>query len=99
MDTIFNLLDNSYGVACFFYCVSRRFTFRVRRAVIVVNAIEINMNAEMKIDRSILREIVDFIQQINYGEVVITVHDSAIVQVEKREKKRFKTPKPLDKQS
>jgi len=57
------------------------------------------MDVETKMDKSILKEIVDFIQQINYGEVVITVHDSDIVQVEKREKKRFKTYKPLHKQS
>jgi len=57
------------------------------------------MDVETKMDKSILKEIVDFIQQINYGEVVITVHDSDIVQVEKREKKRFKTHKSLHKQS
>ena len=57
------------------------------------------MAEEMKIDKVILKEIVDFIQQINYGEVVITVHDSDIVQVEKREKKRFTARKPLNKQS
>ena len=42
-----------------------------------------------KIDKYILDEILKFIRQINYGEVVITIHDSKIVQVEKREKKRF----------
>jgi len=42
-----------------------------------------------KIDKNILDEILIFIRQINYGEVVITIHDSKIVQVEKREKKRF----------
>ena len=42
-----------------------------------------------KIDKNILDEILKFIRQINYGEVVITIHDSKIVQVEKREKKRF----------
>ena len=57
---------------------------------ILINAIEVNMDVEMRIDKSILKEIVDFIQKINYGEVVITVHDSNIVQIEKREKKRFK---------
>ena len=57
---------------------------------ILINAIEVNMDDEMRIDKSILKEIVDFIQKINYGEVVITVHDSNIVQIEKREKKRFK---------
>jgi len=57
------------------------------------------MNAEIKMDKSILKEIVDFIQQMSYGEVVITVHDSDIVQIEKREKKRFETHKSLNKQS
>ena len=42
-----------------------------------------------KIDKRVLDEILKFIRQINYGEVVITIHDSKIVQVEKREKKRF----------
>ena len=50
-------------------------------------------------DEIISKEIVDFIQKIKYGEVVITVHDSDIVQIEKREKKRFKTCKPLRGQS
>ena len=67
--------------------------------IIIVSAIEIDMNTELKIDKSILIEIVDFIQQISYGAVVITVHDSDIVQIEKREKKRFKTSKLLHKQS
>ncbi len=52
-----------------------------------------------KIDKKILDEITQFIQQINYGEVVVTIHDSDIVQIEKKEKKRFKVPKPLHKQS
>ncbi len=57
------------------------------------------MDAEIEMDKSVLKEIADFIQQIKYGEVVITVHDSDIVQIEKREKKRFKTRKLLNKQS
>ncbi|MDD5115977.1 MAG: YezD family protein [Candidatus Omnitrophica bacterium] len=44
-------------------------------------------------------EIIRFISQLNYGEVIITVHDSEIVQVEKREKKRFKPQKRLPAQS
>ena len=42
-----------------------------------------------KTDKKVLDEILKFIQEINFGEVVITIHDSKIVQVEKREKKRF----------
>jgi len=53
-----------------------------------------NSNCKMahqnpKINQAILDEIIKSIQQINYGEVVITIHDSKIVQVERREKKRF----------
>ncbi len=53
-----------------------------------------NSNCKMaqqnpKINQAILDEIIKSIQQINYGEVVITIHESKIVQVERREKKRF----------
>lgn len=46
-------------------------------------------NNKRKIDHGILNEILEFIQQINYGEVIIVIHNSRIVQIEKREKKRF----------
>lgn len=42
-----------------------------------------------QVNRKALDEIIKSIQQINYGEVVITIHDSKIVQTEKKEKKRF----------
>jgi len=42
-----------------------------------------------QLDQKVLNEIIESIQKINYGEVVITIHDSKIVQVEKKEKKRF----------
>jgi len=41
------------------------------------------------INQKVLGEIVKSIRHINYGEVVITIHESKIVQIEKREKKRF----------
>jgi hypothetical protein len=41
------------------------------------------------INSNIIEEITKSIQQIKYGEVVITIHNSKVVQVEKREKKRF----------
>lgn len=47
------------------------------------------MGQEADLDKKILDEILSSIQQINYGEVVITIHNSKIVQVEKRQKKRF----------
>lgn len=42
-----------------------------------------------ELEREVLEEIVTSIQQINYGEVVVTIHNSRIVQIEKKEKKRF----------
>lgn len=42
-----------------------------------------------QINDMVLKEIIKSIQQINYGEVVVTIHDKKIVQIEKREKKRF----------
>jgi len=41
------------------------------------------------INPKILEEIAEYINQINYGEVVIVIHDSRIVQIERKEKKRF----------
>lgn len=46
-----------------------------------------------------LKEIIKAIRELNYGEVMVTIHNSEIVQVEKREKKRFKAQKRLYKQS
>ncbi len=37
----------------------------------------------------IFAEILGAIKEIKYGEVVIVIHDSKIVQIEKKEKKRF----------
>ena len=39
--------------------------------------------------RNIMDEIIRAISKTAYGEVTITIHDSRIVQVEKKEKKRF----------
>jgi len=47
------------------------------------------MDTNINTDKSILDDIIKFINQIHYGEVVITIHNSEIVQIEKREKKRF----------
>ena len=46
-------------------------------------------NEKNEIDPKILDEVVEAIGKIKYGEVVITVHNSKIVQIEKKEKKRF----------
>ena len=42
-----------------------------------------------EIDQKIIDEVVEAIGKIKYGEVVITVHNSKVVQIEKKEKKRF----------
>lgn len=46
-----------------------------------------------KTDNKILEEILKTIQKIKYGEIIITIHNSKIIQIERREKKRF-YPKP-----
>ena len=42
-----------------------------------------------KTNQKILSEIGRAIDQIQYGEVIVTIHDDKVVQIEKREKKRF----------
>ena len=42
-----------------------------------------------KIDQTILDEIIEAVQKMKYGEVVVTVHDSKVVQIEEKKKKRF----------
>ena len=46
---------------------------------------------KMNIKQDVLEEILKSIQQINYGEVVIVIHNSKIVQIERKEKKRFQS--------
>jgi hypothetical protein len=41
-------------------------------------------------EKTLCAEITEMIRQIRYGEVVISIHDSEVVQIEKREKKRYK---------
>ncbi len=47
------------------------------------------MSQKKEIEQGILEEIVKSIQQISYGEVVLTIHNSKVVQIEKKDKKRF----------
>lgn len=47
------------------------------------------MKQNRNTDNKILDELLTSIQKINYGEVVITIHNSKIVQIERKEKKRF----------
>ncbi len=40
-------------------------------------------------DMEVLEEVKKAIESIKFGEIVITIHDGRVVQIEKREKKRF----------
>lgn len=42
-----------------------------------------------EIDQKIADEILDAVRKLRYGEVVVTVYNSKVVQIEKKEKKRF----------
>ena len=44
--------------------------------------------SEFQIDQKILAKIVNAIQSLEYGEVLITVHSSKVVEIEKKERKR-----------
>lgn len=57
------------------------------------------MVIKKNIDQGVLKEIIQSLENMNYGELIITIHDSDVVQVERREKKRFKARKLLNKQS
>lgn len=48
-----------------------------------------NTIAEDK-EKQHIEEIIEAVESVNYGEIVIVIHDSRVVQIEKREKKRFK---------
>ena len=51
------------------------------------------------IEKLKVEDVLKFIKGVNYGEIVFTIHESQIVQVEKREKKRFNAQKRLHEQS
>jgi hypothetical protein len=49
-------------------------------------------NATMQltqVDARTQQEIIDSIKSVSYGEVVITIHDKRVVQIEKKEKRRL----------
>lgn len=41
-------------------------------------------------EQQIIEEIIEAVKAVQYGEVVITVYNSKVVQLERKEKKRFK---------
>jgi hypothetical protein len=42
-----------------------------------------------KVDQDVIEKIISFLENIEYGTVQITVHDSQVTQIEKGEKYRF----------
>ena len=46
-------------------------------------------NESIAIDEDVLKEIKQILAQIQYGSLEISVHNGRIVQLERREKKRF----------
>ncbi len=44
---------------------------------------------DRQIDPKVLNEIIEAVGKMKYGEVVITVYDSKVVQIEEKRKKRF----------
>ena len=46
-------------------------------------------NEPIAIDEDVLKEISKILAQIQYGSLEISVHNGRIVQLERREKKRF----------
>jgi len=47
------------------------------------------LSSNNKIDQEIIDKIVSLLENIEYGTVQITVHDSQVTQIEKGEKYRF----------
>ena len=47
------------------------------------------MADKRKIDQSVIDEIIDSVENVDFGEVLIVVHDSKVVQIEKKVKKRL----------
>lgn len=48
---------------------------------------------ERRIDQHILDEIITAVERLKHGQVVITVYDSQVVQIEETKKKRFSQEK------
>lgn len=51
------------------------------------------MSLKKKINQEILEKIINSVNELEFGSVQITVHDSQITQIEKVEKHRFPLPK------
>lgn len=49
------------------------------------------MSAKGSLDQEVLKKIISLLEELEFGTVQITVHDSQITQVERLEKYRFPT--------
>ncbi len=47
------------------------------------------MSSKNKIDQEVIDKILSFLENLEYGTIQITVHDSQVTQIEKGEKYRF----------
>jgi hypothetical protein len=47
------------------------------------------LNSKTKVDQQIIEKIISLLENIDFGTVQITVHDSQVTQIEKNEKYRF----------
>jgi hypothetical protein len=48
-----------------------------------------NREGNQRTNPAIIEQVIRSLEQIRYGELVITIHDAKVVQIEKREKTRF----------
>jgi|GEM_PF-2485504 len=48
-----------------------------------------SLNNSTQVSDEVIREVARAIEQLRYGSVEITVHDSRVTQIERREKTRF----------
>jgi hypothetical protein len=55
------------------------------------------LSTKNKIDQHVIDKIISFLENIEYGTVQITVHDSQVTQIEKGEKYRFALKKSNEK--
>ena len=60
-----------------------------------LQSFDLDSGLEMQPDAELLKRIIRAIREIDYGSVEIVIHNSRIVQIERREKFRFDAESPL----
>ncbi|MGM0875614.1 MAG: YezD family protein [Bacillota bacterium] len=55
------------------------------------------MSSKNKIDQDVLEKIISLLENMEFGTIEITVHDSQVTQIEKGEKYRFALKKSNEK--